>query len=94
MVIEWSFWVLWVLGLEIVPNGITLLQDGQGRTTGDAFVHFASPNIAEQALEKHMDRIGHRWAGREAAPPLTPHGGQVGAGADFLEKSGWAAGDV
>ncbi|XP_013408423.1 heterogeneous nuclear ribonucleoprotein H3 [Lingula anatina] len=48
-------------GLEIVPNGITLPQDGQGRTTGDAYVQFASPDLAERALEKHKKTIGHRY---------------------------------
>ncbi|GFR74304.1 heterogeneous nuclear ribonucleoprotein H-like [Elysia marginata] len=48
-------------GLEIVPNGIMLPEDRQGRSTGEAFVQFASPDIAEGALEKHKERIGHRW---------------------------------
>lgn len=56
-------YLIWVIGLEIIPNGITLLQDPQGRTTGDAFVQFASPEIAERALSKHKERIGHRWDG-------------------------------
>lgn len=52
--------LLGAVGLEIVPNGITLPQDCQGRTTGDAYVQFASQDIAEKALEKHKHRIGHR----------------------------------
>ncbi|KAH9495429.1 Heteroproteinous nuclear ribonucleoprotein H [Bulinus truncatus] len=48
-------------GLEIVPNGIMLPEDRQGRSTGEAFVQFASPSIAERALEKHKERIGHRY---------------------------------
>ena len=48
-------------GLEIVPNGITLPVDFQGRSTGEAFVQFASQEIAEKALKKHKERIGHRW---------------------------------
>jgi len=48
-------------GLEIVPNGITLPVDFQGRSTGEAFVQFASQDIAEKALKKHKDRIGHRY---------------------------------
>ena len=54
------FWV-GCLGLEIVPNGITLMTDHQGRTTGDAYVQFASQDIAEQAQLKHKEKIGHRW---------------------------------
>jgi len=48
-------------GMEIVPNGITLLQDHQGRTTGDAYVQFANHNISERALAKHKEKIGHRY---------------------------------
>ena len=54
------FWAGHV-GLEIVPNGITLITDHQGRTTGDAYVQFASPDIAERAMSKHKEKIGHRW---------------------------------
>uniref|UniRef100_A0A2K6K0W2 RRM domain-containing protein n=1 Tax=Rhinopithecus bieti TaxID=61621 RepID=A0A2K6K0W2_RHIBE len=48
-------------GLEIVPNGITLPVDLQGRSTGEAFVQFASQEIAEKALKKHKERIGHGY---------------------------------
>ena len=68
----YSMWVLYFItiiwagcpahiGMEIVPNGITLLQDGQGRSTGDAYVQFASQSIAERAQAKHKEKIGHRW---------------------------------
>ena len=50
-----------IKGLEIVPNGITITLDEDGRNTGDAFVEFASPEIAEQAEKKHKEKIGHRW---------------------------------
>jgi len=52
------------LGLEIVPNGIMLPEDRQGRGTGEAYVQFSSPEIAEKALLKHKERIGHRWERR------------------------------
>ena len=51
------------IGLEIVPNGIMLPEDRQGRSTGEAYVQFATQEIAERALGKHKERIGHRWEG-------------------------------
>ncbi|XP_041362395.1 heterogeneous nuclear ribonucleoprotein H3-like isoform X2 [Gigantopelta aegis] len=48
-------------GLEIVPNGIMLPEDRQGRSTGEAYVQFATQEIAERALGKHKERIGHRY---------------------------------
>ncbi|KAG3275265.1 HNRNPF-like [Ictidomys tridecemlineatus] len=40
-------------GLEIVPNGITLSVDPEGKIIGEAFVQFA--------LGKLKERIGHRY---------------------------------
>jgi len=48
-------------GLEIVPNGITLPTDYQGRSTGEAYVQFVNKEVAERALEKHKEKIGHRY---------------------------------
>ncbi|KAG3290419.1 hypothetical protein H1C71_026810, partial [Ictidomys tridecemlineatus] len=50
-------------GLEIVPNGITLPVDPypEGKITGESFVQFASQELAEKALGKHKERIGHRY---------------------------------
>jgi heterogeneous nuclear ribonucleoprotein F/H len=48
-------------GLEIIPNGITILVDQFGRTTGDAFVQFASLELLTKALQKHKETIGHRY---------------------------------
>ncbi|XP_067055293.1 heterogeneous nuclear ribonucleoprotein H-like isoform X6 [Acropora muricata] len=47
-------------GLEIVPNGITITLDEDGRTTGDAFVEFASPELASQAMKKNEEFIRRR----------------------------------
>ncbi|XP_053462803.1 heterogeneous nuclear ribonucleoprotein F-like isoform X3 [Nycticebus coucang] len=53
--------VLFFSGLEIVPNGITLPVDPEGKITGEAFVQFASQELAEKALGRHKERIGHRY---------------------------------
>lgn len=44
-----------------MPNGITLPVDPEGKITGEAFVQFASQELAEKALGKHKERIGHRY---------------------------------
>ena len=43
-----------------MPNGITL-STVDGRSTGEAVTQFASKQLAEKALEKHKEKIGHRW---------------------------------
>ncbi|XP_072401410.1 heterogeneous nuclear ribonucleoprotein H isoform X1 [Diabrotica undecimpunctata] len=48
-------------GLEIVPNGITLLTDYSGRSSGEAYVQFVNREVAEKALLKHREKIGHRY---------------------------------
>lgn len=60
-----SYWAwaggLGCLGLEVVPNGIALTTDFQGRPTGEGFVQFISKDLALRAQEKHREKIGHRY---------------------------------
>lgn len=49
--------------MEIAPNGITIALDEEGKITGDAYVEFASADIASQAMNKHKEKIGHRLGG-------------------------------
>ena len=35
--------------------------DFQGCGTGEAFVQFASQEVAEKALKEHKERTGHRY---------------------------------
>ncbi|XP_032623959.2 G-rich sequence factor 1 [Chelonoidis abingdonii] len=47
-------------GLDIV--GMTFVMDQRGRRkTGEAFVQFAAPEMANQALLKHKEEIGNRY---------------------------------
>ncbi len=44
-----------------MPNGINLLTDFEGRPAGEGYVQFASNELAEKALQKHKEKIGHRF---------------------------------
>jgi len=48
-------------GLEIVPNGIVLPTDEQGRHTGDAYVQFVDKDTADRSQDRHKEKIGHRY---------------------------------
>jgi len=52
-------------GMEVTNNGILMTSDYQGRSSGEAYVQFASKGDAEKALEKNKQSIGHRlvWLG-------------------------------
>jgi len=54
---------LWVAvtGMAIAPGGILIVKDHLGRAAGDGFVQFTSPDLVDRALEKHKEKIGHRW---------------------------------
>ena len=46
-----------------MPNGITVMTDYNGRKTGEAYVQFVDKESTEKALQKHREKIGHRWVG-------------------------------
>lgn len=48
-------------GLKITKDDITLPQDHDGKSTGEAYVQFSSKEDAQKALERHKQEIGHRW---------------------------------
>lgn len=49
-------------GLDLAMDGIVLPTDHSGRSTGEAYIQFASRDYADKAMSKHKDKIGHRWA--------------------------------
>lgn len=49
-----------IIGVEIIPNGIAMVTNFEGRSSGEAFVQFVSKKNAEKALERHKEKIGHR----------------------------------
>ena len=62
--------------LEMMPNGITLPVDPEGKTTGEAFVQFASEEI-EKALGKHKKRISSvKFSCSVVSDSLPPHESQ------------------
>ncbi|XP_054166373.1 heterogeneous nuclear ribonucleoprotein F-like [Oppia nitens] len=48
-------------GLDLVMDGIVLPTDHSGRSTGEAYIQFATRDNADKAMSKHKDKIGHRY---------------------------------
>jgi len=48
-------------GFEIAENGVSIPPDARGRPGGEAYVKFASQEVAAAAMVKHREKIGHRY---------------------------------
>lgn len=48
-------------GLKIVEDGVTVVLNRRGRNSGDAFVQFATKEMAEKALERNKEVMGNRY---------------------------------
>ncbi|CAM6102293.1 unnamed protein product [Calypogeia fissa] len=48
-------------GLEMGPDGVVICVNFQGRSTGQAYVQFASAELANKALERNRQHIGSRY---------------------------------
>lgn len=46
--------------MDIVEDGVTIVLNRNGRNSGDAFVQFATKEMAEKALKKDREVIGNR----------------------------------
>lgn len=48
-------------GLTVAANGVHLVSDNMGRSSGEAFVHFVDKKSAQEALNRDREKIGHRY---------------------------------
>lgn len=54
-----------VTGLQIVEDGVTIISNKKGRNSGDAFVQFATKEMADKALERDREVMGNRCVNHE-----------------------------
>lgn len=48
-------------GLDVVEDGVTIILNRRGKSSGDAFVEFATKAMAEKALKKDREILGNRY---------------------------------
>eukprot|EP00250_Pteridium_aquilinum_P033242 c5358_g1_i1 orf=678-2033(-) len=48
-------------GLELGPDGVVICVNFQGRSTGQAYVQFASVEVADKALDRNRQHMGSRY---------------------------------
>jgi len=75
-------------GLDITNNGILLTTDYQGRSSGEAYVQFASKEHAEKGLEKNKESIGHRYIEVFRSSLLEAQRAQYGGGGGGPRRGG------
>ncbi|KAG7280958.1 hypothetical protein CRUP_022969 [Coryphaenoides rupestris] len=82
-------------GLEIVEDGVTIMQNAAGRNKGQAYVRFSSQDMADEALERDRGHIGHRYI--EVFPcttePRTGSGRRRGDEAAYSRPWGQTSGE-
>ncbi|KAM6958775.1 G-rich sequence factor 1 [Aplochiton taeniatus] len=53
--------VMFFSDFHIVEDGVTIVRDYRGRNSGEAYVQFASQEMADEALQKDREAIGNRY---------------------------------
>jgi heterogeneous nuclear ribonucleoprotein F/H len=61
LLVVYCLLLLFVLGIGISENRITIQTNGNGRETGEAFVELENEGDVEAALERHRKTMGHRY---------------------------------
>lgn len=53
----------YITGLDIAAglDGIYIVENQEGRPTGEAYVSFENKASVEQATAKHKEKLGQRW---------------------------------
>ncbi|KAG6551429.1 hypothetical protein Mapa_007075 [Marchantia paleacea] len=77
-------------GLEMGPDGVVICVNFQGRSTGQAYVQFASAELANKALERNRQHIGSRYIEVFKGHPADMQGAlrMVGRGSGTVNGSG------
>eukprot|EP00249_Psilotum_nudum_P017256 c26237_g1_i1 orf=591-1967(-) len=76
-------------GLELGHDGVVICVNFQGRSTGQAYVHFASADVANKALERNRQHMGSRYIEVFKGHPADMQGAlrMVGRGNGYADGS-------
>lgn len=83
-------------GLELGPDGVVICVNFQGRSTGQAYVQFATAEVANKALERNRQHMGSRYievfkghpADMQGALRMVGRGSANGIGSGSILNSG------